>query len=200
MFLVSWRNPPPELGRLTWDDYVTQGVLKAVDVTLDVAGAGTLNALGFCVGGALLATAAAILRARGDARLVSLTLLATLLDYRDSGDLGTLIDEQYVKAREAGLPPGAVVSGAEIGMSFASLRANEFIWSAVVNNYLKGETAPPVDLLYWTGRFQPDLPGADGSLDYLRNMYLDNNLRAPGAPIDGRRHADRSGEARRCRR
>ncbi len=117
-----------------------------------------------------------------------MTLLATLLDYRDSGDLGTLIDEQYVKAREAGLPPGGVVSGSEIGMSFASLRANEFIWTAVVNNYLKGENAPPIDLLYWTND-QPNLPGA-WFLYYIRNMYLENNLCRPGrleaggTPID----------------
>ena len=188
VFLVSWRNPPPELGRLTWDDYVSQGVLKAVDLTLDVAGGSTLNALGFCVGGALLAAAAAVMRARGDERLAAVTLLATLLDYRDSGDLGTLIDEQYVKAREAGLLPGGVVSGSEIGMSFASLRANEFIWTAVVNNYLKGETAPPIDLLYWTND-QPNLPGA-WFLYYIRNMYLENNLCRPGrleaggTPID----------------
>jgi polyhydroxyalkanoate synthase len=178
VFLVSWVNPPPELGRLGWEDYVTRGVLQAMDVTLEVAGTDTLNALGFCVGGALLSTAAAVLRARGDARLASLTLLATLLDYRDSGDLGTLIDGEYVKAREAGLPPGSVVSGSEIGMSFASLRANEFIWSAVVNNYLKGETAPAIDLLYWTND-QPNLPGA-WFLYYIRNMYLENNLCRPG--------------------
>ncbi len=196
VFLVSWRNPPPELGRLTWEDYVTQGVLKAVDVTLDVAGGATLNALGFCVGGALLAAAAAVMRARGDERLASVTLLATLLDYRDSGDLGTLIDEQYVAAREAGLPPGGVVSGSEIGMSFASLRANEFIWTAVVNNYLKGETAPPIDLLYWTND-QPNLPGA-WFLYYIRNMYLENNLCPSGLP-GGRRHADRPGEDRHAR-
>jgi polyhydroxyalkanoate synthase len=188
VFLVSWCNPPPEFGRLTWEDYVSRGVIQAIDLALDIAGAKTLNALGFCVGGALLATAAAVLRARGDERLASLTLLATLLDYRDSGDLGTLIDEQYVAAREAGLPPGGVVSGSEIGMSFASLRANEFIWSAVVANYLKGETAPPIDLLYWTND-QPNLPGA-WFLYYIRNMYLENNLCRPGrlkvgdTPID----------------
>ncbi len=178
VFLVSWRNPPLELGRLTWEDYVSEGVLKAADVTLEIAGTGTLNALGFCVGGALLASAAAVLRAQGDARLASVTLLATLLDYRESGDLGTLIDEPYVISREAGLAAGGVVPGAEIGMSFASLRANEFIWAAVVNNYLKGETAPPVDLLYWTND-QPNLPGA-WFLYYLRNMYLENNLARPG--------------------
>ena len=188
VFLVSWCNPPPELGRLTWDDYVTQGVLKGIDATLDITGGTRLNALGFCVGGALLSAATAVLRARGDERLTSVTLLATLLDYRDSGDLGTLIDQQYVKAREAGLPPGGVVSGSEIGMSFASLRANEFIWTVVVNNYLKGETAPPIDLLYWTND-QPNLPGA-WFLYYIRNMYLENNLCRPGrlevggTPID----------------
>ena len=178
VFLVSWRNPPPELGHLTWEDYVAKGVIQALDVTLDVAGAKTANALGFCVGGALLANATAVLRARDDKRLASVTLLATLLDYRDSGDLGTLIDEQYVASREAGLGAGSVVTGSEIGMNFASLRANEFIWTAVVNNYLKGETAPPIDLLYWTND-QPNLPGA-WFLYYIRNMYLENNLCRPG--------------------
>jgi polyhydroxyalkanoate synthase subunit PhaC len=188
VFLVSWRNPPSELGRLSWEDYVSNGVIKAADVTLEIAGTDALNALGFCVGGALLASGAAVLRGRGDARLASVTLLATLLDYRDSGDLGTLIDEQYVAAREAGLAAGGIVPGEEIGMSFASLRANEFIWTAVVNNYLKGDTAPSVDLLYWTND-QPSLPGA-WFLYYIRNMYLENNLAQPGrlkvggTPID----------------
>ncbi len=174
VFLVSWRNPPLELGNLSWEDYVSRGVMRATDVMLEAAGTGTANALGFCVGGALLACALAAMRAQGDERIRSVTLLATLLDYRDSGDLGTLIDEQYVRAREAGLAGGGVVAGWEIGMSFASLRANEFIWSAVVKNYLKGETAPAVDLLYWTND-QPNLPGA-WFLYYIRNMYLENNL------------------------
>jgi polyhydroxyalkanoate synthase len=178
VFLVSWRNPPLELGHLTWEDYVSQGVMKAIDVMLDVAGTGTANALAFCVGGTLLASAVAVMRAQGDARIASVTLLATLLDYRDSGDLGTLIDEEYVLAREAGLAQGGVVAGWEIGMSFASLRANEFIWTAVVNKYLKGEAAPPIDLLYWTND-QPNLPGA-WFLYYLRNMYLENNLARAG--------------------
>src|SRR5262245_24765338 len=188
VFLVSWCNPPAALGALTWEDYVAKGVIKAVDVTQEIAGGDTMNALGFCVGGALLASGAAVLRAQGDKRLASATLLATLLDYRDSGDLGTLIDEQYVKAREAGLAAGGIVPGEEIGMSFASLRANEFIWTAVVNNYLKGETAPSVDLLYWTND-QPNLPGA-WFLYYIRNMYLENNLCRPrrlkvgSTPID----------------
>ena len=179
VFLVSWCNPPPELGRLTWEDYVAKGVITATDAMLEIAAAKSANALGFCVGGALLASAAAVMRANGDKRLASLTLLATLLDYRDSGDLGTLIDEQYVVAREAGLAQGGVVTGAEIGMNFASLRANEFIWSAVVHNYLKGETAPPIDLLFWTND-QPNLPGA-WFLYYLRNMYLENSLCRAGA-------------------
>jgi polyhydroxyalkanoate synthase len=178
VFLVSWRNPPLEVGHLSWEDYVSRGVLQALDVMLEVAGTGTANALGFCVGGALLASALAVLRARGDQRIASVTLLATLLDYRDSGDLGTLIDEQYVLAREAALAHGGVVPGWEIGLSFASLRANEFLWSAVVKNYLKGETPPPVDLLYWTND-QPNLPGA-WFLYYIRNMYLENNLARPG--------------------
>jgi polyhydroxyalkanoate synthase len=188
VFLVSWRNPPLELGHLTWEDYVSRGVLRAADVMLEIAGTDAANALGFCVGGALLACALAVMRARGDGRVRSVTLLATLLDYRDSGDLGTLIDEPYVRAREAGLSGGGVVPGWEIGMSFASLRANEFVWSAVVNKYLKGEDVPAVDLLYWTGD-QPNLPGA-WFLYYIRNMYLENNLARPGclevggSPVD----------------
>jgi polyhydroxyalkanoate synthase len=178
VFLVSWCNPPLALGHLSWEDYVRRGVAQATDVMLEIAGSDAANALGFCVGGALLAAALAVMGARGDERIGSVTLLATLLDYRDSGDLGTLIDEQYVRAREAGLAAGGVVPGWEIGMSFASLRANEFIWSAVVKNYLKGETAPAVDLLYWTND-QPNLPGA-WFLYYIRNMYLENNLARPG--------------------
>lgn len=178
VFLVSWRNPPLELGHLTWEDYLSQGVMKAIDVMLDIAGAGTANALAFCVGGTLLASAVAVMRAQGDARIASVTLLASLLDYRDAGDLGMLIDEAYVLAREGGLAQGGVVPGWEIGMSFASLRANEFIWTAVLSRYLKGEAAPPIDLLYWTND-QPNLPGA-WFLYYIRNMYLENNLARAG--------------------
>jgi len=188
VFLMSWRNPSQELGHLTWEDYVCKGVMTALDVTLDVAGAASANALAFCVGGALLANAVAVLRAQDDDRIASLTLLATLLDYRDSGDLGTLIDEPYALARETGLARGGVVPGWEIGMSFASLRANEFIWTAVIDKYLKGEAVRPIDLLYWTND-QPNLPGA-WFIYYIRNMYLENNLaragrlKLCGTPID----------------
>lgn len=191
VFLISWRNPSAEQGHFTWDDYLEQGVMAALEAMLEISGAREANALGFCVGGVILACAAAVLRARGDRRLATLTLLASMLDYERSGELGVLIDEAYVERKQAELAHGGVQRGAEVGQAFASLRANEFIWHYVVHNYLKGKTPPALDLLYWTSD-QPNLPAAM-FLYYMRNMYLENSLRIParltmcGEPVDLRR-------------
>ncbi len=178
VFLVSWRNPSAAEGHFTWDDYVDKGVLEGLGAALAIGGAKQANTLGFCVGGVLLACAAALERARGADRIASLTLLASMLDYEHSGDLGALIDRAYVEAKEAELRDGGVVRGSEVALAFGSLRANEFIWAYVVQNYLKGGSPPAVDLLYWTSD-QPNLAGAMYRY-YIRNMYLENSLRAPG--------------------
>jgi polyhydroxyalkanoate synthase len=176
-FLVSWRNTPPELGTLTWDDYIEHAVFKALEVALNVAKAEKANVLGFCVGGTLVATALAVMAARGDTRVNSLTLLTTMLDFSDVGEIEVYLDEAYVEKREVDFAEGGLVRGSELASTFASLRANELVWFYVVNNYLKGKTPEAFDLLYWNSDGS-NLPGKLYAW-YVRNMYFENNLRVP---------------------
>jgi polyhydroxyalkanoate synthase len=188
VFMVSWRNTPPAMGHVTWDDYLRQGVLEAIAKAAAICHTRQVNALGFCVGGTLLACALAILRARGENPVSSLTLLAAMLDYCDTGDLSVFVDQAYVERRARDFSAGGVLQGRELALTFASLRANDLVWQYVVNNYLKGETPPAFDLLYWNAD-STNLPGAM-YVYYIRNMYLENNLRVPGrltmcgVPID----------------
>ena len=188
VFMISWRNIPPELGHLTWDDYLEKGALTAIEIARDITGSKTVNALGFCVGGTLLACALAVLAARGDRSVESATLLTTMLDFADPGDIGVYVSRELLAAREPALMAGQRIHGSELASAFASLRANELVWNYVVNNYLKGETPPAFDLLHWNGD-SSNLPGPM-YVYYLTNMYLDNKLRERGAltmsgePID----------------
>jgi polyhydroxyalkanoate synthase len=178
VFMVSWRNMPASMGGATWDDYLEHGVIKAIATTSAISGVRKINALGFCVGGTLLASALAVLRGKGRDPVASLTLLATFLDFSDTGELSVFIDEAYVQKRERDFAAGGIVHAKELALTFASLRANDLIWRYVVNNYLKGKTPEPFDLLYWNGD-GTNLPGAM-YVYYVRNMYLENNLRSPG--------------------
>jgi polyhydroxyalkanoate synthase len=188
VFMVSWRNMPPEMGRATWDDYLEHGVIKALAVAAEICGTAQVNALGFCVGGTLLGSALAVLKAKGADPVASLTLLAAMLDFHDTGELAVFVDEAYVARREQDFADGGVLHGRELALTFASLRANDLIWNYVVNNYLKGRTPEAFDLLYWNSD-STNLPGAMYAY-YVRNMYLENNLRLPGrlrmcgAPVD----------------
>ena len=179
VFMVSWRNIPSELGGLTWDDYLEQGVLAALDVAREIAGSKTVNALGFCVGGTLLACALAVLAARRETPVASATFLATMLDFADPGDIGVYVSREGLAARKPALCGGGRIQGSELASAFASLRPNELVWNYVVGNYLKGQTPPAFDLLYWNGD-SANLPGPM-YVEYLRDMYLDNRLREPGA-------------------
>lgn len=178
VFMVSWRNVPVEMGKASWDDYLEHGVLRALTVAREICSTEQVNALGFCVGGTLLSCALAVARARGDNPVASLTLLTTMLDFSDTGELSVFIDEAYVAARETEFAQGGVLRGRELALTFASLRANDLIWPYVVNNYLKGNTPPPFDLLYWNSD-STNLPGTMYNY-YVRNTYLENNLRIPG--------------------
>jgi polyhydroxyalkanoate synthase len=188
LFLVSWRNISKELQHLTWDDYIGNGVIKAVEVTHEITGQEKINALGFCVGGTLLASALAVLRARKLDPVASLTLMTCLLEFSDVGDIGHYIDRHFVERRERTFRTGGVVPGKELAMAFSSLRANDLLWSYVVNNYLKGKTPEAFDLLYWNSD-GTNLPGPMFAY-YLRNTYHDNNLVKPnrlsmcGTPVD----------------
>jgi polyhydroxyalkanoate synthase len=175
VFMVSWRNIPASLGQLTWDDYLEQGVLRAIATARQISGSRTVNALGFCVGGTLLACALAVLSARHKQPVASATFLTALLDFEDPGEIGVYISREYLAAREPALLAGARVRGGELANAFASLRPNELVWHYVVSNYLKGRTPPPFDLLFWNGD-SANLPGPMYAY-YLRHMYLENRLR-----------------------
>ena len=181
VFLVSWRNAGPEQGGLGWDDYLEQGVMQAVDVALAISGADRVNTLGFCVGGTLLASALSVMAARGDDKVASLTLLTTMLDFSDTGEIGLLVDEQSAAAREATIGQSGLLKGSELAQVFAALRANDLIWPYVVSGYLKGKAPPAFDLLFWNGD-DTNLPGPMFCW-YLRNTYLENKLREPGATV-----------------
>jgi polyhydroxyalkanoate synthase subunit PhaC len=178
VFLVSWRNPDASCSHVTWDDYLAQGAMKAIEVARAVSGADKVNAVGWCVGGTILSSALAVLRARGDESVASLTLLTTMLDFREPGDLAVFIDEQGVAQREQSIGQGGIYPGSELGFVFQTLRANDLIWPNVINNYLKGKSPEAFDLLYWNAD-ATNLPGPMYAW-YLRNMYLENNLRLPG--------------------
>jgi polyhydroxyalkanoate synthase len=178
VFLVSWRNAKAAQGHLTWDDYIEQGVLMAFRVAKDICAVERINTLGFCVGGTIISSALAVMKARGNDDVASLTLLTTLLDFSDPGELGCFIDEASVVARENTIGKGGLLMGRELAAVFSALRANDLIWQYVVGNYLKGIKPPPFDLLYWNSD-SANLPGPFAAW-YLRNMYLENNLRVPG--------------------
>ena len=177
-FVVSWRNPDASMATRTWDNYIEDAVIKAISVTQDITGAETINALGFCVGGTMLTSALGVLAARGEKPVASATLLTTLLDFTDTGILDVFIDEAFVKYREKEMGKGGLMKGQDLASTFSFLRPNDLVWNYVVGNYLKGETPPPFDLLYWNSD-STNLPGPYYAW-YLRNTYLENNLVKPG--------------------
>ena len=181
-FVVSWRNPDASLATKSWDNYIEDALIKAIHVTREIAGKPaedeSINALGFCVGGTMLTTALAVLAARGEKPVHSVTLLTTLIDFTDSGILDVFIDEAFVKFREQEMGKGGLMKGKDLASTFSFLRPNDLVWNYVVGNYLKGETPPPFDLLYWNSD-ATNLPGPYYAW-YLRNTYLENNLIKPG--------------------
>jgi len=178
VFLVSWRNPKEAQGQLNWDDYLEHGPIAALKVVREITRVKQVNALGFCVGGTILTSALAVLKARGDDAAASLTLLTTLLDFSDTGEIGLFIDEQGLAAREASIGQGGLLPARDLQNTFSFLRANDLVWNYVTGNYLKGEKPKAFDLLYWNSD-STNLPGPFACW-YMRNMYLENNLRVPG--------------------
>jgi polyhydroxyalkanoate synthase len=196
VFIVSWRNPVPgdtftvpegapdagevrPIETLGWDDYVEHGVIEAIHAVLDISRQETINLLGFCVGGTLLSSTLAVMAARGEKPAESLTLLATLLDFTDTGEIGFFVDEKSVAGREAAMGEGGLLLGRELAQVFSMLRDNDLIWSYVVNNYLKGQKPAAFDILFWNND-STNLPGPMYTW-YLRHMYLENRLRDPGS-------------------
>jgi polyhydroxyalkanoate synthase len=179
VFMVSWRNVKKGQQHVTWDDYLEQGVIAAIDHARAIAGTAKINVLGFCIGGTLLAAALAVLERKKRNPAASLTLLTALLDFTDVGEIRVYIDENFVGKREKHLAKGGIVPGGELAGAFSSLRANDLVWSYVVNNYLKGKQPPAFDLLYWNAD-ATNLPGPMYAY-YLRNTYQDNKLAKPDA-------------------
>ena len=177
-FVVSWRNPDASMAAKKWDDYIEHAAIKAIAVVQEITGAKTINTLGFCVGGTILATALAVLAAKGEKPAASVTLLTSLLDFTDTGILDIFIDETSVKYREQEMGQGGLLKGKDLASTFSFLRPNDLVWNYVVGNYLKGETPPPFDLLYWNSD-STNLPGPFYAW-YLRNTYFENNLIKPG--------------------
>jgi polyhydroxyalkanoate synthase subunit PhaC len=178
-FVLSWRNPDQSMAKTTWDDYIEHAAIQAIDVVQRITGAKQINALGFCVGGTILSNALAVLAARGEKPVASATFLTTLIDFSDTGILDIFIDEAFVKFRETQFGNGGLMSGNDLASTFSFLRPNDLVWNYVVGNYLKGETPPPFDLLYWNAD-ATNLPGPMYAW-YLRNTYFENRLIKPGA-------------------
>lgn len=174
-FMVSWLNPTTEQGYISWDDYIEKGILKATEVVKEITNSDKINTVAWCIGGTLMTSALAVMAERKDTSIASATFLTTLIDFTDPGDVGVFIDEQQVKQLENKVSNQGYLSGRELATSFNMLRSNDLIWSYVVNNYLKGQTPPPFDILYWNSD-STNLP-AEMYTFYINSMYLQNDLR-----------------------
>ncbi|MBV1913255.1 MAG: class I poly(R)-hydroxyalkanoic acid synthase [Cycloclasticus sp.] len=177
VYIVSWRNPDETLGDVTWDEYISEGTIPAIDAVKAISGAKKINGVSWCIGGTMLATTMAVLATKRKKPFATVTFFTTLLDFSDPGELGVFIDESQVQQFEHKLKEGGVMPGKQLASTFAMLRANDLIWSYVVNNYLKGKTPPPFDILYWNA----DSTNMTSAMYtwYLRNMYLENKLAEP---------------------
>ena len=188
VFVISWINPGEELAHKSFEDYMLEGPVAAMKAIEQSTGEPELNTVGYCIGGTLLGCTLAWLAARGDERVQSATFLTSLMDFSDVGDLEVFIDEDAIRKLEKAMKKQGYLDGASMATAFNMLRANSLIWSFFVNNYLMGRDSAPFDLLHWNCD-STRMPAAMHSY-YLRNMYLNNRLREPGAitladtPID----------------
>jgi polyhydroxyalkanoate synthase subunit PhaC len=184
VFCVSWVNPDEHLAAKDFADYMRQGPLEALDVVTKITGETEVNAVGYCVGGTLLAITLAYMAATGDRRIASATLLTTQVDFTFAGDLKVFAtSEEQIQSVERQMAERGYLEGAKMATAFNLLRSNDLIWPYVVNNYLKGEAPFPFDLLYWNAD-ATRMPAANHSY-YLRNCYLENNLTKGKMTIDG---------------
>ena len=190
VFMISWVNPDEHLGDAGFEDYMKSGILAALDAIHDATGERQVNAIGYCLGGTLLATTLAWMARKRDDRIASATFFVSMLDFQEAGELGVFIDEEQLTALEGKMNERGFLEGADMATTFSMLRANDLIWSFVVNNYLLGNEPFPFDLLYWNAD-ATRMPARMHSF-YLRHMYQQNLLSQPGAiTIEGRRNRPR---------
>lgn len=178
VFLISWVNPTTEQRDLSWDDYVENGTLKAIDVVKRITAQDKINCVSWCIGGTMLASTLAVMAKRNDESVASATFLTTLTDFTDPGDMRVFIDEQQVKQLTEKVGEEGLLNGRDLAASFNMLRSNDLIWSYVVNNYLKGKNPAPFDILYWNSD-STNLP-ANMYTFYINEMYIKNKLAQPG--------------------
>ena len=178
LFIVSWVNPGEKLSHKSFEDYMFEGPLAALDAIEKATGEREVNVIGYCIGGTLLAATLAYMAEKKDPRIKSATFFTSLMDFSDPGELGVFIDEVQLAALEKKMQSRGYLEGRDMAATFNMLRANDLIWSFVVNNYLLGKDPFPFDLLYWNAD-STRLPAEMHSF-YLRNMYLENNLVKPG--------------------
>jgi polyhydroxyalkanoate synthase subunit PhaC len=188
VFVVSWVNPDEKLAAKGFEDYMLEGPVAALDAIEKATGERYVNAIGYCLGGTLLASTAAYLAAKDDDRIASATYFVTLVDFTDVGDMAVFIDNEQLASLERRMSERGYLDAQDMATSFNMLRANDLIWSFVVNNYLLGKEQPPFDLLFWNSD-STRMPAAMHSF-YLRKMYQQNLLAKPGGislagtPID----------------
>jgi polyhydroxyalkanoate synthase len=182
VFVISWVNPDKELGRKTFEDYMKQGPLAAMDVIEQATGEMKVHAAGYCVGGTLLASTLAWLAEKRRVRVTSATFFAAQVDFTHAGDLLVFVDEDQISALERDMQEAGVLEGGKMAMAFNMLRSNELIWSYVVSNYLKGKPPSSFDLLHWNSD-ATRMPAANHSY-YLRNCYLENRLSTGSMVLD----------------
>ena len=188
VFVISWINPDEKLAEKSFEDYMQEGPLAALDAIEMATGERSVNAAGYCLGGTLLASTLAYMTARGDDRIASTTYLVTLVDFTDAGDMAVFIDKEQLASLDERMKERGYLEAHDMAMSFNMLRSNDMIWSYVVRNYFLGEEHLPFDLLYWNAD-STRMPAAMHSF-YLRNMYHLNllpkpsGLRLSGVPLD----------------
>ena len=178
VFVISWINPDERLAEKNFEDYMQQGYLAALDAIEAATGEREVNAVGYCLGGTLLAATMAYMAVKGDDRIKTATFFVTMMDFAEAGELGVFIDEEQLQALEEKMNKRGYLEGSEMSTTFNMLRANDLIWSFVVNNYLLGNDPFPFDLLYWNAD-STRMPAKMHSF-YLRNMYQANLLKDPG--------------------
>ncbi|MFK7866531.1 MAG: PHA/PHB synthase family protein [Alphaproteobacteria bacterium] len=184
VFCISWVNPDASLKHKSFEDYMIQGPLAALDAIALATGERDIDAVGYCLGGTLLSATLSIMETRKDKRIKSATYFTTMVDFENPGDLGVFIDEAQLTALEEKMNERGYLDGSEMATTFNMLRSNDLIWSFVINNYLLGKQPFPFDLLYWNSD-STRMPATMHSY-YLRNMYQKNLLIQDGAlKLDG---------------